>query len=127
MDNSEIILKKIIKTSDFPETSAGFTSNLMKEIQSLPRHKSLPAKPIIHPVALWGGMLFVFFTTVFLFWGNESFNIQFSSLNHNIFPYYFIRNILSNYLATASFCMILLWFLIEFRLGDIRRAKLTKK
>ncbi|MFA6571065.1 MAG: hypothetical protein WCT77_07490 [Bacteroidota bacterium] len=127
MADTEKKLKQLFKSAPLPELSADFTSNLMEGIKVLPKSKPIAVRPLIHPLVLWLGLLLTIILSLVVSIGSNTLQIKFNNFPTNFESFYYLRQIFNNYLITTYAILILIWFLIDYKLSNFRKVKLFRK
>ena len=122
MDNSEKKLQQLIKSASLPELSADFTSRVMERTSFLPKTKLFPDKPLIHPLVLWLGFLLpAIIIIIALFVRGNSSQVLMLNFHTNFNLFYYLKQFSSNYLIISFATLVLIWFLIDFKLINFRK------
>ena len=116
MADIEKITKQLLKSTQLPEISADFNFKVMEEIKLIPKPKTIIDKPLIHPLVLWLGVLIPILITGALYISGFTFEAKFteSFTKFNVFQY--IEQGSANYLITAYALLVLVWFIIDYKL-----------
>ena len=127
MADIEKITKKLLKSTQFPEISADFNLKVMDEIKLIPKPKSIIDKPLIHPLVLWLGLLIPVLITGYLYFSGFTLESKFleAFAKFNIFHY--LEKITANYLITAYALLVLLWFIIDYKLMAVKKSNFFNK